>query len=139
MNLSKTIVIPRLYYHYELWEEYKYNMWTPITGLEHDNLLKVAISFTGDAIKYGKYMLKVIDKWYISCAVNLSNRNMNRQAWIGHAATCLAIKCLESITREAWHYLTQKQQDDANEKADNAIMLWENKFEKGYQICLNLV
>lgn len=131
--------IPRFYYHYELWEEYHYQMWKPLTGIESDTMLNKAIIFTGNYKKYGFYMRKVIKQWVISCAVNLSNKSMNRQAWIGHAACCLAIKSPEVITRRAWHYLSQEQQDLANNEADKAIELWELQFERGYQICLNLV
>jgi hypothetical protein len=72
-------------------------------------------------------MLKAIDLWPVSCEHNLSCTGMNRQAWIGHAACCIATGCPEHITRLAWHTLTQKQQDEANAKADFAIKTWEER------------
>jgi len=91
-------------------------------------LLKQAIEFTGNPPLYGSFMMRVIKEWPISCEHNLTCKGMNRQAWIGHAAACIAIGCPEHITREAWAYLTQEQQDLANAEADKAIAQWELEY-----------
>lgn len=129
----------RVYIPYYLWEEYHCGMWRNVFGKECQELFNKAVEFTGNAKLYGSYMLRVIEEWKYSCLHNLSCTGMNRQAWIGHAATCIAINCPEDITRQAWHYLTQQQQDDANAQADYAIYKWELKFERGIQVWLNLV
>jgi len=100
-------------------------MWRSVPRNERQEYLDKAIVFTGDAETYGKWMLEVIRKWPISCEHNLTDIHQNRRAWIGHAAVCLAFKCPEDITRQAWAYLTQDQQDRANKKADEAIHQWE--------------
>jgi hypothetical protein len=123
--------LDRIYHHYSKWEEVPAGMWRLVTGAEHDDLLAKAIKFTGDASLYGSWMLIALDRWPFSCEQNLSCPSMNRQAWIGHAATCLAINCPEAITREAWRFLSVKQQDDANAKADEAILEWENRHSIG--------
>lgn len=105
-------------------------MWRSVTKHERDVLLKKAIKFTGNYKLYGKYMLKVIKLWKISCEQNLLDTGMNRKAWIGHSATCIAINCPEDITREAWRYLTQEQQDKANNQAEISIKKWEQNYEK---------
>lgn len=89
--------------------------------------LQKAIEFTGDHDLYGSWMMKVADEWPFSCQHNLTKRDTNRKAWIGHAAVAMAIQCPEDIVREAWGYLTQKQQDDANAKAQLAIEYWESR------------
>lgn len=115
----------RIYHPYWNWEEYKAGMWRNVSALSAVSFLSKAIKFTGDAELYGSFMLKVADAWPISCEHNLTDVSQNRKAWIGHAAACLAIQCPEHITREAWGRLTQKQQDDANAKAEEAIKYWE--------------
>jgi len=120
----------REYFHFEQWEEHHAGMWRKISGEAREDFIRRAISFTGNAKLYGEFMMKVIDRWPVSCSQNLSATNINRQAWIGHAACCLAIGCPEELTRLAWHALTQKQQDDANAQADNAILIWEKKNAK---------
>lgn len=125
--------IKRVYLPYYLWEEWKFGMWCSVFGKEREEYLKKAIEFTGNAQLYGKWMIRVVKQWPNSCLHNLSCTEMNRQAWIGHAACCLAIHCPEDITRLAWHSLTQKQQDDANAQADRAIKYFEQKYNFGIQ------
>jgi len=70
----------------------------------------------------------VVKEWPNACEQNLTNTNINRRAWVGHAACCLAFGCPEYITREAWGFLSDKQRDDANKQADYAIMIWEENY-----------
>ena len=90
--------------------------------------LQQAIDFTGDTKLYGWWMRKVTREWPVSCEHNLTCVNMNRQAWVGHAACCLAIGCPEQITRRAWARLTEDQRVRANRKAQRAIELWEAAY-----------
>lgn len=128
----------QIYHHYTNWEEWENGMWRKVSNEEHDIYLKKAIKFTGNAKLYGNFMMKVIEQWPISCEQNLTNISINRQAWIGHAACCIAINCPENITREAWWHLSERQQNEANRKADFAIKTWENKYlkNKDNQLCL---
>ena len=114
----------RIWHPYTEWEDYKNGMWDT-TAANKPHLLRKAIAFTGDHKLYGSFMMRVIIEWPISCEHNLTDLNQNRKAWIGHAATSLAIQCPEDITRQAWGYLTKQQQDDANLQAQIAIRLWE--------------
>jgi hypothetical protein len=131
--------INRVYLPYQLWEEYNFGMWRNVYGKERDTYLEKAIVFTGNANLYGKWMIKAVKQWPNSCLHNLTCAEMNRQAWIGHAACCLAINCPEDITRLAWHELTKEQQDKANEKADRAIEYFEILYKRGIKLCLNMV
>lgn len=116
------------WHHYLKWEDYQNGMYSTLSGDEKKSYLQKAVEFTGNAELYGSWMLKVIEAWPISCEQNLTDTGMNRRAWVGHAAVCLAIGCPEDITREAWGSLTKEQQDEANAKADFAIVQWELKY-----------
>ncbi len=120
-------MIRKLWHHYLKWEDYQNGMYRTLSGEEKKEFLNKAVEFTGNAELYGSWMLKVIEAWPVSCEQNLSDVGMNRRAWVGHAAVCLAIGCPEDITREAWGSLTKQQQDEANAKADYAIVQWELK------------
>lgn len=115
--------IDRIYHPWWKWEEVDHNMWGTVPN--RPDFLKIAITFTGDSVKYGSFMLRVIAEWKYSCEHNLSNKTQNRQAWIGHAACALAIGCPEDIVRAAWSYLSEEQQIKANAEADRAIAQWE--------------
>ena len=117
--------VERIYHPYWLWEDYINGMWRKENSILERDYLRKAIEFTGDAEKYGYWMLKVIEDWPITCEHNLTDETQNRKAFIGHCACCHGINCPEYITREAWGYLNKKQQDEANEKANIAITKWE--------------
>ena len=120
--------IEQMYHHYTKWEDWQNGMWRNVYGGYRKELLRKAIKFTGNAELYGHWMVEAVNQWPITCEHNLSNLSINRQAFIGHCAVCLAIESPEDVTRCAWHYLTKKQQDDANAMADKAIALWEAKY-----------
>jgi len=119
------------YYHYAEWEDYINGMWRKVSPTEEKEFLQRAIKFTSDHSLYGEYMMKAVKAWPIACRHNLTDVSQNRRAWVGHAAVCIAIRCPEYITREAWGQLTKEQQDEANAEADKAIAWWEsNVYER---------
>jgi hypothetical protein len=122
--------VKQIFYHYELWEDYKAGMWETLPKEQEEEYLQRAIEFTGNAEEYGKAMLRVIKEWKISCEQNLTARGINHQAWIGHAAACIEHKIPEYITRLAWSFLSEEQQKKANKKADEAIKLWRQEYRR---------
>jgi hypothetical protein len=119
----------RIWHPYWDWEDYKAGMWRKVTSKESLVFLDKAIEFTGNADLYGSFMLRVIREWHIACEHNFTDVSINRRAWVGHAACCMAIKCPEYITRQAWGRLTQYQRDEADAQATIAIDTWENARE----------
>ena len=119
----------RIYHPYWEWEDWKAGMWHPVSASEAQDMLARAIEFTGNAALYGSFMQRVIREWPKACEHNLTETEMNRQAWIGHAACVMATGIPEHITRKAWGCLTQQQQDDANEQAQRAIDQWTEWHE----------
>ena len=114
-----------IWHQYWTWEEVTHNMWGEVKSRKE--YLQKAIEFTGDHELYGSWMIKVADNWKYSCEHNLTKSDINKKAWIGHAAVAMAIQCPEDIVREAWGYLSERQQDLANMKAQEAINHWEVK------------
>ncbi len=112
---------------YWTWEEVNHNMWGEVE--DRKEWLKKAIAFTGDHELYGRWMLKVVKEWPVSCAHNLSKRG-DKRSWIGHAAVALAIQCPEYIVRQAWGMLSKEQQEKANQKADQAISVWRKQGDE---------
>ncbi len=115
----------RIYHPYHIWEDYQHGMWRKLPSSEERAATDSAIVFTGDHLLYGSFMTMVAEKWRFSCEHNLTEISMNRRAWIGHAAACMAIGSPEYITRRAWWMLTQEQRDLADAEADRAIHQWE--------------
>jgi hypothetical protein len=73
-------------------------------------------------------MSMVADGWKYSAEVNLSNRNRNRQAWLGQASCCLIVGAPEDLTKQAWHTLTAAEKIAANAVADEVIAAWERRY-----------
>ena len=121
----------RIYHHYEKWEDFQDGMWRILSKDEEREMLPRAVEFTGDADLYGSFMMRVIVEWPVACEQNLSNEGINRLAWVGHAATSLAIHCPEYVTRQAWGLLTQRQRDEANSKAQLAVDTWVHQHRFG--------
>ena len=129
----------RVWHPYWLWEDLKAGMWRKIEAGSRAEFLEQAIEFTGDYRRYGSYMLLVIVNWPLASEHNLTETSMNRLAWIGHAACCLAINCPEDITRQAWAHLSKEQQNLANQQAQFALNQWEKSYQsQNSQLCLDL-
>ena len=123
----------RVYHPYWDWEEINFNMWGSVN--DRATWIKRAIEFTGDHKKYGRFMMRVINEWPVSCENALTDYSINRKAWVGHAAAALAFGCPEDITRLAWGKLSDEQQLLANKEAERAIRAWENAYIKDRGLC----
>lgn len=107
-------------------------MWGEVPNRRH--ALQQAVVFTGNHRLYGRYMERITREWPNSCLNALTDYNLNRKAWIGHAACALALRCPEDITRQAWGLLTNEQQTLANRQADRAICAWEVRYRESLGI-----
>jgi len=130
--MKKKPPLPRVYHRVDQWEEMKFNMWGTVT--DRGRFLAMAIDFTGDHRLYGSFMVRVAKEWPISCE-NALTCPSGRRAWIGHAATAMAIQCPEDIVRTAWGMLTHEQRFLANKEASRAIAIWEDGYSKGRDLC----
>ena len=119
----------KIYHHYLLWEDFKNGMYD--TPCQKDNKkLNDCINLLSSPSVFYNTLKKILNEWTISCDENLSNIYCNRQAWLGQAACCYLHKAEETITREAWSYLSEKKRIDANNIADKIILEYEAKNKK---------
>jgi hypothetical protein len=114
----------RIYHNYLKWEDYLNGMWRKVLPEEEEEMLHVAIEFTGDHSRYGSAMRRVIKEWPFTCEHNITDNSINKKAFIGHCAVCIELGIPEYITRQAWGFLNQEQQDLANLEAENTIKEW---------------
>lgn len=122
----------RVWRPFDTWEETEHNMWGEVS--DRRLFLQRAVTFTGNHRLYGRYMQRVTVEWPNSCLNALTDQNLNRRAWIGHAACALALRCPEDITRQAWGHLTNEQRILANRQADRAIQSWEMRYRQSARI-----
>ena len=124
--------LKRIWLPIDTWEEIGFNMWGEVANRRL--FLQRAEIFTGNHRLYGRYMQRVTVEWSNSCINALTDYNLNRKAWIGHAACALALRCPEDITRQAWGLLTDEQRTLANRQANRAIRAWEGRYRQSLGI-----
>ena len=115
----------QIYHPYWLWECFKNGMWRKETKEYEETELPKIIEFTGDHKQYGSSMVQAVEGWNHSCENFLSNKSINRRAYIGHAGCGIRFGWPEYLVREAWKELTEEQRFLANMEADKAIRKWE--------------
>lgn len=117
--------IRQVWVPYFEWEDYLSGMWRRPSSEEKEGFLEMAIEFTGDWVLYGAAMRDVIFAWPRTMLNSLTNPAINHRAFIGHCACCYAHNMPESITRQAWAFLTDEQRYMANREAQNAFESWK--------------
>jgi hypothetical protein len=125
-------MIDRIYHSYLLWEDYKLGMYEKTCYMDEQRIVQECIQLLSCPEWLYETMSFVTHNWFYSTEHNLSNTNRNRQAWLGQAACNMAHGAPEYITKQAWHFLSLKQQDAANKVADEVIEVWEDKHSRGY-------
>lgn len=119
----------RIYHHYKKLEEVSAGMWRIVGSQAGMDFRDAAADLMRDPEAFKESMRKAIIQWPCSCEHNLTAKNVNRRAWLGHAGCCIATESPEECTRLGWWKLTQEQQDEANRVADEVIMEWESMHE----------
>lgn len=115
----------QVYTPYTKWECYKNGMWSKVDAISEQKMLQIAIGFTSDHVSYGSAMREVVFAWENSMLNFLTNKSINRRAYLGHCAVSFKLGIPEYIVRMAWKHLTPKQQQLADLVAEKTIKEWE--------------
>jgi len=115
----------QVYTPYTKWECYKNGMWSKVDVSSEQKMLQIAIDFTSDHVSYGSAMREVVFAWENSMINFLTNKSINRRAYLGHCAVSFKLGIPEYLVRMAWKHLTPKQQQLADLVAERTIKEWE--------------
>ena len=105
-------------------------MWNKVDKKTESIMLETAIEFTGNHVLYGKSMNDVVFKWLNTMENHLTNKHINRMAFLGHCAVFYKLQIPEYIVRSAWKHLTDEQRRLADIQAENNIKEWELWYMK---------
>lgn len=119
----------QIYHKYTDWEDFKNGMFECKSENE-PYLIEKSIELLCNHKLFYEICLMVLKEWVVSCEVNLSNKNSNRQSWIGQAACCYALGATESTTRKAWKLIDNRNKIKANLIADKIIKKYESRNRK---------
>lgn len=116
----------RIYHTWDKWECYPAGFYdTNPRGrtLSEEDAREICAEFLRDRERFEVALERVIAEWPNSCEHYLSNERMNRIAWLGQAALCIA-EGIPARFRGGYQRLTQAEQRAADEVALAALNAW---------------
>ena len=116
----------QIFHHFSKWEDYKYGFYNS-TCQDTEDHIKKSIDLLSNQKEFYKYAKKVITEWVFSCEQNLTDPSLNKIAYIGQSACCLANNTPAFVTRNAWSYIDEIDQRLANNTAKEVLKEWRYK------------
>ena len=114
----------RVFHTYDKWECHKAGFYqSKKKGWTNEQCEDEYIRILSDTKLFSEILDKIIIEWKYSCEHYLTNKSMNRIAWLGQAAVCYE-SGVPSVYSGAWFKLSDEQQDKANEVANIYLNRW---------------
>jgi hypothetical protein len=114
----------RVFHTYEKWECHKAGFYaSKKEGMTAEECEKAYYTVLSNPILFGNTLDKIIVEWKHSCEHYLTNKAMNRIAWLGQAAVCYHTG-VPSAFSAGWNRLNAEQQAVANQVALNYLNKW---------------
>lgn len=118
----------RIFHTFDKWECHKAGFYaSKKDGMTAEECEKAYADFLSDDVRFKEALDGVLAEWINSCEHYLTNRAMNRIAWLGQAAMCYATG-VPSKFCSGFNLLTTEQQDKANSIALDALNYWMKKY-----------
>lgn len=114
----------RIFHTYDKWEHVGHNFF----GNNHPTLTPLQCQykykeFLQDIPEFSSTIQRVMEAWPIACEHNLTNRSMNRIAWIGQISVCYKYN-IPAISCSGFSLLTEDEQYAANSTALFYLNKW---------------
>jgi hypothetical protein len=120
----------RIFHTFEKWECHKAGFYAGSKeGMKADDCEKAYAEYLSDSDRFREGLQGVINDWVNSCEHYLTNKAMNRIAWLGQAAMCYSTG-IPSKFCSGFNLLTAEQQDKANSVALEALNFWMRKYNR---------
>jgi ParB-like chromosome segregation protein Spo0J len=114
----------RIFHTYDKWECHKAGFYESIKkGWTHEECENEYVRILTDLQLFDEILSKITIEWKYSCEHYLTNKSMNRIAWLGQAAVCYN-SGVPSKYSGAWFKLTEYQQNQANKIAFKHLNKW---------------
>lgn len=120
----------RIFHTFDKWECHKAGFYKKILpdNVSKDNYLDVIHDFFADENIFSESVEYVINNWKHSCEQYLTNKAMNRIAWLGQAALCYKTG-IPSEFRSGFNLLSDEEKEKANNIAHEFLNDWLFKNE----------
>lgn len=114
----------RIFHTYDKWECYKAGFYNTVKeGMTKEQCEQAYHDLLTDLEVFAGVLDHVVTEWKFSCEHYLTNKSMNRIAYLGQAALCYA-KGIPSTFRGGFNLLTDTEQQTANEVALTYLNKW---------------
>ncbi len=114
----------RVFHTHDKWECVKAGFYSStVDGKTKEQCQHEYAAFLSDTRQFSDALVKVFEQWPHSCEHYLTNVAMNRIAWLGQAAMCVA-RGIPSQFCSGFNLLTIEQQEAANQTALEALNSW---------------
>lgn len=120
----------RIFHTFEKWECHKAGFYaSKKDGMTAEQCEIAYKDFLSDENAFKLGLDGVLNNWIHSCEHYLTNKAMNRIAWLGQAAMCYATG-IPSKFCSGFNLLNAEQQDKANNIALEYLNKWMNKYNR---------
>lgn len=114
----------RIFHTYEKWECHKAGFYASRKdGMTQGACEHEYLRILSNDVLFANALQRVITEWKYSCEHYLTNKAMNRIAWLGQAAVCISTG-VPSKYSSGWNLLNDDQQNKANEMALYYLNKW---------------
>lgn len=114
----------RIFHTYDKWECYPAGFYeTSLKDKTNDECKNIFIDIITDEAKFRNALNGVITEWKNSCEHYLTNKSMNRIAWLGQAAVCYA-SGVPARYAGAWFEISEEKRSIANDIALEYLNKW---------------
>lgn len=114
----------RIFHTYDKWECHKAGFYKSVKdGMTHEECEEEFKRILSDQKLFAEILEKVIVDWKFSCEHYLTNRAMNRIAWLGQAAVCYH-SGVPSRYASAWFDMEENVRNEANKTAFIYLNKW---------------
>jgi len=115
--------INQIFHHFSKWEDYKYGFYD-LSCIDSKEHIEKSVELLSNQEEFYKYAKKVVREWVYSCEQNLTDNSINKIAYIGQSACCMANKTPAFVTRNAWWFVDDVDKELANETARRVLKEW---------------
>lgn len=114
----------RIFHTYDKWECHKAGFYkAKKAGWTNEQCENEFVRILTNDTLFKECLYHVISEWKHSCEHYLTNRSMNRIAWLGQASVCY-LSGVPSVYSSSWSLLTDEQKEKANAIALVYLNLW---------------
>ena len=114
----------RIFHTYDKWECHKCGFYkSRKEGMTKEECEMFYATFLRDSKRFENALISVTTEWKHSCEHYLTNKSMNRIAWLGQAAVCYESGIPSSFSA-GFNLLSEEEQSTANKLALKYLNVW---------------